>query len=158
MTNYDWLKRAVLTPTDDCIIWPYAKSDQGYGAVKVDGRLHHAHRLALSTVSDPPTEKHHAAHGPCHNRACVNPRHLSWRTPAKNAADKKRDGTHLTNEAHGSCRLSDADVARIRSLYKGKGEGPTQKELAARFGCHQVHISRIVSGRQRETVSTGAGL
>ena len=162
MTNYDYLVGAISTVTGDCVAWPYAKNSRGYGVVWVDGKQRYAHQVALELTKPAPVgkvcsvkgewvpgHKLETAHGPCHNRACFNPRHLSWRTIAENAADRKRDGTHLTNEDHGSCKLSDTDVARIRSLYKGRGKGPSQCELADQFGCDQTQISRIVNGRQR---------
>ena len=148
MTRHEQLLEMIAAPTDECIVWPYGKFTCGYGSVYVVGKgVHRAHRLALSTISDPPTEKHHAAHGPCHNRLCVNPRHLSWKTAAENNEDKKRDGTHI-------CHISDTDVDRIRSLWKGPYRGPdrtgpTQSELADEFGCSFPQISRIVNCKTR---------
>ena len=160
----------ISTPTDDCLVWGRGKDGDGYGAVKVDGKMRKAHRLALQLTKPAPVGKvcsvkgewvpgHRleAAHGPCHNRLCFNPLHLSWRTRAENEADKKRDGTdvYASNEGHGSCVIPDADVARIRELYKGPQHhsrpktGPTQTELADQFGCHRSNIGRIVNGRQR---------
>jgi len=164
MTNHDWLKRAVLTLTDECIIWPHAKNRDGYGNVWVGGKKRLAHRVALDLTKPRPigkvcsvkgewVEGHRldAAHGPCHNRPCCNPRHLTWATRAENLADRKRDGTdvYVSNEAHGMCELSDADVGRIRSLYEGRGRGPTQTELADQFDCSQTQISDIVNGKSR---------
>ena len=164
MTAYDDLVEMISTPTDDCIVWPHSKFDDGYGQVRVGSKMRRAHRVALQ-LSKPapvgkvcsvkgkwvPGHKLVAAHGPCHNPVCFNPQHLSWSTSAENEADKKRDGTdvYVSNEAHGSCKLSNADVVRIRELYKGRGKGPSQYELADQFGCGQGHISDIVLGRTR---------
>ena len=162
MTNYDYLVEAISTPTDDCLVWPYAKTRGGYGKVKANGRTRPAHRVALELTKPRPMgkvcsakgnwvpgHKLDTAHGPCHNRLCINPQHLSWKTSAENKADKKRDGTHQANENHGRCKLSNVDVARIRELYKGKGKGPSQSELAGQFGCSRQHIFHIVHNKNR---------
>lgn len=164
---YDKLVEMIEFPSDDCIVWPHAKSSEGYGRVWVDGKNRHLHRLALQLTKPAPIgkvcsvkrqwvpgHKLEAAHGPCHEPLCFNPLHLSWRTAAENQADKQRDGTHQANENHYNCKVSDVDVDRIRSLYKGPQNrwnktGPTQTELAAQFGCSKTQIYVIVNGHQR---------
>jgi predicted transcriptional regulator len=46
--------------------------------------------------------------------------------------------------------LSDADVKNIRSEY---ANGVTQVKLAEKYGVTQSHISRIVRGVRRQSVS-----
>ena len=172
MTNYEYLVGAISAVTGDCIAWERGKSSDGYGRVKINGKTRYAHQVALELTTPRPIgkvcsvtgawvdgSKLQAAHGPCHNPACFNPQHLSWKTGHENQADRKRDGTHQANEANGQCRLSDADVDRIRELYKGPQHwawpktGPTMAELADQFGCTKGHVANLLVGRVRRSAA-----
>jgi hypothetical protein len=92
-----FVEYAVAAEATECIPWPYATNIHGYGVVRRDGRLIHAHRLALQLASGiTPHRDMDAAHAPliCHNRICINPKHLRWATRSENLADKALDGTH----------------------------------------------------------------
>lgn len=135
--------------TDDCIEWPYLVNAAGYGQVRFEGRMMNAHRAALIIhCGAPPSDEMHAAHAPliCHNRRCVNPRHLRWATPSSNMRDRDIDGTTFiaTGERQGASKLTEQDVAGIRASNK------PQKELAELYGVSKQQISKIVR-RERWT-------
>lgn len=84
----EFIEEAVRSSTEDCIIWPYAKNQRGYGHLIYNGKDRGAHRLVCELAHGEPPEKGlHAAHS-CANKSCVNPSHLRWTTPLENGQDR----------------------------------------------------------------------
>jgi hypothetical protein len=147
VSRYDELMSMIAVETDECIVWPHSSNRSGYGTAWHDGKQVRTHRAALCVVCPPPTEAHEAAHGPCHNRLCVNPQHLSWKTRKENFADTHRDGTYLCGEAHQVTKFSDDIINGVRALYAIGNM--TQAEVGLRFGVSRTHVSNIVNYHQR---------
>lgn len=130
---------------DDCLPWKMTRTGDGYGQLWRDGRHQYVHRLACEARNGPPpTSKHEAAHS-CGNGhlGCVNPKHLSWKTRAENAADTKVHGTASLGERHGCAILSERDVRLVRRLASFSAS-----EVAAEFGVSKSTILHIRQGRK----------
>lgn len=69
---------------------------------------------------------------------------LAWGTRVENAADRRRHGTAPVGEANGRASLTKVQIEEIRTL-KGTMR---QRDIAARFGITQSHVSRIQRGAQ----------
>lgn len=125
-----------------CLIWPYARDLKGYGRMNYLGKNQRVSRLVCRMVhGEPPSPIHQAAHA-CGNRACVSPRHLSWKTQSENEADKLIHGTHSRGERSKLSKLTAEDVVAIRSA-----KGVTQRELANRFGVSRGYVAGLRRGR-----------
>ena len=80
-TNRFWDK---VDRSGDCWNWIGSVGQDGYGRMKINGKLIKAHRYAYVLFNGPiPTG--FIIHHLCHNTACVNPDHLvpvtkSWHT------------------------------------------------------------------------------
>jgi len=130
----------------DCLIWPYFRSDYGYGQIARNGKPRKVHRIVCEMVHGaPPTNRHEAAHscGNGHN-ACVNPLHVSWKTHIENEADKISHGTVNRGERNGQAKLTSATVLAILAA---RGTG-TQRAIAERFGISRTCVS-LIHSRQR---------
>jgi len=137
-----FLRAHVAFAGDDCLQWPYARSASGYGLAVVGGIQKHASRWMCVLAHGPaPRDADEAAHS-CGNRACVNPRHLRWDTPAGNQADRVAHGTHNQGERNGKTRLTADDIRAIRSAP------PNLKALMDRFGISKGSLSKIRSGQR----------
>lgn len=139
---------ALVYDGDDCLIWPYHRDRQGYAHLGGNNASRYVCKLAHG---EPPSAIHQAAHscGKGHE-GCVNPKHLSWKTPKENEADKVLHGTHklrgtgICGEAVKGSRLKEDDIRKIRAL---KGEmGPTA--IGKMFGVNPVHVWKIQTGKK----------
>jgi hypothetical protein len=145
----DQLRFLELAPEytgDDCLTWPYGTDSKGYGRISLDGKERIVSRLVCKAAhGEPPTPKHEAAHscGKGH-LACINPHHLSWKTPAQNRADCIVHGTHIRGSDHKVAKL---DAERVRTIRLELLRGVRQKDLAKRFGVSRGTVSDIASRR-----------
>lgn len=153
-TEHFWSKVAKGKP-DEC--WPWTAGrfawPANYGAIWRDGRTQKAHRWALIlTGGEPPADKPKAIHS-CDNPPCCNPNHLRWGTVKENAGDMMQrgrwDGGWRNGERHANAKLTDAEVAEIRTL---SAAGITGKALAAQFGVCRGNISLIINHKSRTSV------
>lgn len=141
-----WIAENIAFDGDDCLTWPFAISkEDGYGRVMHEGKIWVASRLMCHLAHGPaPKDGMDAAHV-CGNGhlACVNPKHMIWKTRADNLADMVDHGTAVRGESASWSKLTEADVRKIRSL-----EGTvSQSEMAAMFGVSRGSVQDILRGR-----------
>lgn len=131
-----------------CWEWTAARDANGYGVFHyADGRRVLAHRWSYEHHVGPIPDGLWVRHQ-CDNPPCVNPEHLLVGTPMDNSRDMVRRGrtNPLRNERSPMTKLSDEQVAAVRAAVAG---GALQKDVAAQFGVHPAHVSRIVNWRRR---------
>jgi hypothetical protein len=133
---------------DACHLWTAVKSGHGYGHISVKGKPYAAHRAAWELVNGPIPDGLLVRHS-CHNRACVNPEHLSVGTHQDNADDKVRAGRQsrgykLNGAANGNAKLNEDNIIAIREMRE---LGWTQKVIADLHGVAQETISHICTGK-----------
>jgi hypothetical protein len=130
---------------DECFVWPFGRGGDGYGQIHRDGRKRVVSRLVCESVYGPPPGPGYDAAHSCGNGhlACVNKRHLSWKTRAANLAEMVEHGNSTRGERQHGARLTEPQVLEIKRLL-----GTTsQAELARQFGVSRKTIHSIRSGQ-----------
>lgn len=141
----EWLRAHVQFAGDDCLIWPYSRRWNGYGQVQFNNQITYPHRVMCRLAhGEPPSAEHVAAHS-CHNGrgGCVNPRHLSWKTPRENLLERREAGTLTRKRWNNKGSLTRDQVHAIKKL---RGI-INQREIATRFGISYQHVSYIQNNR-----------
>lgn len=141
---YLWIVAHKDYQGDDCLPWPFHRLPTGRGMLGYRGKLHHASRLmCIVAHGEPPTPQHQAAHN-CDNGhlACMNQKHLEWKTCSDNHLDRRRNGTTTTNRYGNAGALSRDEVVAIRTMK----DRPTNTTLAKRYGVSMGTIRRVLSG------------
>jgi hypothetical protein len=133
---------------DWCLIWPFATA-RGYGHFQYKAKRYYAHRFMCELVHGcAPSDIHEAAHA-CGDARCVNPHHLSWKTPSENQFDRWGHGTHVRSTYGNSGKITFEQASVIRSLEGTK----TLRELADEYGVTEAAISSIWRGKSHSRPS-----
>ncbi len=130
---------------DDCLIWPYKCYKSGYAKLNQKGKSSQVSRaMCTDAHGDPPTPEHESAHscGKGH-LGCINPRHLSWKTPKENQADRRLHGTYLAGDRISWSHLTNEQAKEIR-MMKGAIKN---KEMAEAYGVSISTIYSVLSNR-----------
>lgn len=132
----------------DCLLYPYAKDELGYGFVTGygNGAYKRAHRVVYYSVflTEPDVVMH-----TCDTPSCCNPYHLQSGTRAMNNADRASKGRSATKVYSRRC-LTAEQVATIKSRWV-PGKGPHRNPngtsgLAKEFGVDAAVIVKIIKG------------
>ena len=138
---------------DGCITWNGYVGKNGYGVKGRNYKLFYTHRIVASLVYGEPETKLEVLHS-CDNRACCNPKHLSWGTRLQNVRDMYSKNRNRNNAPkgtqHGMSKLSEIEILEIRQL---RSEGWILKDLAEKYGCTLQNIHLITSGKHWKEVT-----
>ena len=124
-----------------CLVWTGSRTKNGYGRIKIDGRIVYTHRVMWTLKRGPIPEGIEVLHE-CDNPPCGNVEHLFLGTQVENMADAARKGRVHPGEAHGMAKLEEGAVLAIRS------EAGSARAIAGRFG---VSASTVKDIRARRT-------
>lgn len=140
-----FLESAVQHEGDECLIWPFARTNGKYGTIFLNGSRRLVHReVLIRTQGEPPFTKADARHL-CGNGhlGCVNPKHLAWGTRRENMMDRVEHGTSSRGRNNGMAKLSEVDVIDIRRCL---ARGESQMSIAKKFGVSQATVTKINTG------------
>ena len=126
-------------PNSGCWLWLGTLHHDGYGQIRINGKLHRAHRLAYELFRGPIPDGLGMLHA-CDNRACVNPDHLYAGTNIENMRDMTSRGRALVGPRNHSSKLTADNVRIIRF------SALSHTELARIYGVSRPAIRNVRIG------------
>jgi hypothetical protein len=131
----------------ECWVWHGSRNPQGYGSILVGSvregtyRIDRVHRASFREHFGSLPADADVCHK-CDNPPCWRPEHLFLGTAADNIADALSKGRIPVGEDAAKSKLTNAQVAEIRSRHTTGGISQTQ--LAAEYGVSQSAVNAIL--------------
>lgn len=137
-----WVAQHLDYDGPECLIWPFGRSENGYGSCRINGSVQNASRYICALVhGEPPTPAHEAAHscGKGHE-GCVHPKHLRWDTTSGNQSDKLVHETLVRGTSVHNAKLDEEKVRFIRMNENTL----TRTEMARSLSVTVAAVSAVV--------------
>lgn len=142
---------------NDCWEWLASCRKNGYGVLKIDGKVASSHRFSYALHNGQIPESIFVCHK-CDNRKCVNPNHLFLGTQKDNMQDCKSKGRMIIGEGKKfkrghippNRRFDVAIITEIRTIIsyrKINNDKLNLKSLAIQYGIPYATIRDISSNR-----------
>jgi len=130
-----------------CLVWTGCTNRDGYGRIRVCGKIHLVHRVMYAAFIAEPGYLY-VCHS-CDTPACVNPSHFFAGTQSENVHDMySKERVSRSGEGNGRAKLKTRDVLNIRRRYTPYSKHHNGPALAKEFGISQWHVYSIIN---RET-------
>lgn len=142
--------------SNGCILWPFALR-RGYAQINRGGSPVGVGLVVLEHFAGPrPSPAHsqgHAPHDVCGRRHCVAPEHLTWQSPAEQAAQQRADGTWSPPpRVAGEKQHLAVPAGVVREAVQRVKAGESHAAVARALGVSRPAVSSWVSGRKRQDV------
>ena len=125
-----WRFNLNVDKSGDCWIWEAKQNGDGYGLIKIKGKVYLTHRVAWRIFHKEDPGAVRLLHS-CNNPSCVNPVHLRKGSQAENNAQAFADGRKSCDGVlNPSAKLRKCDVLLIREMHTN---GIPQREIRKRF-------------------------
>jgi DNA-binding CsgD family transcriptional regulator len=139
MPPIERLQRRLKERTDTgCWEFQGAKTNFGYGQIKISGVNYRSHVLSYSLFVGEIPEGLFVCHR-CDNPPCCNPDHLFLGTPKENHADMTAKNRQAKGATLPHTKVTSELKVRIQEL---KSEGLTNREIGSLLGVSHATISR----------------
>lgn len=127
---------------DDCWLW-MASVRNGYGAIKIGGRVYSCHRVAYVLANGEPPDGMVVGHK-CDTPACCNPDHLEAISVGKNNCDarSRRKFLQPRGEECWNAVLNEDLVRKIRAAYV-PGVFSCRR-IARSLGCSESLVKNVL--------------
>lgn len=150
-----WANVDKTSSENGCWLWVGRVKGGGYGSFFTQGRYLLAHRVSFVMSGGAFERGKLVLHGPCGNRRCVNPAHLSSGTHQDNSNDMRRDGTVYCGERH----HAKIPGTMARGERNGAYTHPERLPRGERHGMSKLTATQVTEIRDRAANGeTGASL
>jgi hypothetical protein len=142
-TAYQWFVEALANHNnDECLLWPFGKTGNGYGAFRLHKQNISVHIAAFEETFGAVPEGLWVLHK-CDTPPCFNPRHLFAGTCSDNEIDKHSKMRGHYGIDHHNNVLTEDQVREIRALSKAGSSSYAISRLG-KFGVSKQTVLSIV--------------
>lgn len=107
-----WLPKITIEPHPElptpCVVWHGGKSPDGYGLLRINGKMTYLHRHAWHQANGEPLGPERDGHHLCYNRPCFSPHHIAATT---------RDENRGATQFKANCPVPAEELVALYDLY-----------------------------------------